>query len=346
VLAGCQGEAGEELGKRSAYIAAAVCTQIVTTYLKTSRSQRSQLSFAPVTYLLFHHAASKRIVRATFSAEASPTPLLLLSVAGQDSHELPEGDYSVIGVPFEVDFKHVHHHNGHLHAAHLLYQVRHKSQLKGKREAAPIWKYGVELSYLENDLITYSKLWLCWQCYLSWQLNDAKMVNGTAHIVEHLKKVYKIDPATGLLPMTLAKPSSLWEVAAKVAESGSLVAHALWQEEAFQAALVNLVIVKDVSFRVAVSPEMRALLTWNWAPLLAALPNSHNTLTSYVVQSMRKRKVEVAAMLQAAWSQISVSVDIWTSSNHLSFLGVVAHFVGKFFRVSDFPTLSAQESIR
>jgi hypothetical protein len=248
-------------------------------------------------------------------------------------------------VPFEVDFEHVHCHNERLHAACLLYWVRHKSQLKSKREAASIWKYGVELSYLEDDLVTYSKLWLCWQCHLSRQLNNAKMVNGTAHIVGHLKKVHKIDLATGLLLMTPAKPASLWEVAAKVAESGSLVAHTWWQEEVFQAALVNLVIVKDVSFRVAVSPEMRTLLTWNQAPLLAALPNSHNTLANYVVQSMRERKVEVVAMLQAAWSWISVSVDVWTLSNHLSFLGVVAHFVGKFFKVLDFSTLYTRESI-
>jgi hypothetical protein len=171
------------------------------------------------------------------------------------------------------------------------------------------------------------------------------MVNGTAHIVEHLKKVHKIDWATGLLPMMPAKSSLLGEVAAKAAGSGLLVAHTPWQEEAFQAALLDLVIVKGVSFRVAVLPEMRALLTWNRVPLLAALPNSHNTLASYVVQSMRERKVEVAAMLQAAQSWISVSVDVWPSSNHLSFLGVVAHFVGKFFKVLYFPTLSARKSI-
>jgi hypothetical protein len=44
-------------------------------------------------------------------------------------------------------------------------------------------------------------------------------MNGTAHVVEHLKKVHKIDPTTGLLP------SSPWEVAAK---SVSMVAHAPW----------------------------------------------------------------------------------------------------------------------
>jgi hypothetical protein len=73
------------------------------------------------------------------------------------------------------------------------------------------------------------------------------MVNETAHIAEHLKKVHKINLATGLLPMMPAKPSLPWKVAAKVAGSGSLVAYTPWQEEAFQAALVDLVIMKDVS---------------------------------------------------------------------------------------------------
>jgi hypothetical protein len=43
-------------------------------------------------------------------------------------------------------------------------------------------------------------------------------------------------------------------------------------------------------------------------------------------------------------SKISVSVDVWTLSNNLSFLGDVAYFVGKCFKVSDFLTLSARES--
>jgi hypothetical protein len=44
---------------------------------------------------------------------------------------------------------------------------------------------------------------------------------------------------------------------------------------------------------------------------------------------LAKRKVKVKELLAVAKSKISVSVDIWTSSNYLSFLGVVAHFVGK-----------------
>jgi hypothetical protein len=121
----------------------------------------------------------------------------------------------------------------------------------------------------------------------------------------------------------------------------SMAAHAPWQEEAFQAAYVDWVIVKDVSFNVAVSQETRGLLTWHRQPLLNALSTSASTLADYVLNSLKERIVKVTAMMQAARSKISVSVDVWTSSNNLSFLGVVTHFVGKFFKVSDFPRLSA-----
>jgi hypothetical protein len=52
-------------------------------------------------------------------------------------------------------------------------------------------------------------------------------------------------------------------------------------------------------------------------------------MSKYVQAKLEERKIEVGELLRAASSKISVSVDIWTSSNYLSFLGVVAHFVGK-----------------
>jgi hypothetical protein len=63
--------------------------------------------------------------------------------------------------------------------------------------------------------------------------------------------------------------------------------------------------------------------------LLYALPNSPTTLSRYVVTAMEERIDEVDKILRAAASKISLSVDVWTSSNYLSFLGVVAHLVGK-----------------
>ena len=88
-------------------------------------------------------------------------------------------------------------------------------------------------------------------------------------------------------------------------------------------------IAKDVSFLNATSNVTRGLLSWNRSQLLTALPKSPNTMSSYVMKRCEERKVEVMALSKASSSQISISIDVWTSSNYMSFLGVVAHFVGK-----------------
>jgi hypothetical protein len=52
-------------------------------------------------------------------------------------------------------------------------------------------------------------------------------------------------------------------------------------------------------------------------------------MSKYMQAKLEERKIEVGKLLRAASSKISVSVNIWTSSNYLSILGVVAHFLGK-----------------
>jgi hypothetical protein len=114
--------------------------------------QRSQL-LAPVTPI-FHAVASKKLAKAStttpsFSSTSSPDP----SPAERRPHAYPSGDLAVIGDKFKVDFKRVLRCEGHLKPAHLGFSVRHKSYLTGKRQLAPIWRYGVELQYLESDVV-------------------------------------------------------------------------------------------------------------------------------------------------------------------------------------------------
>ncbi|KAF1831019.1 hypothetical protein BDW02DRAFT_456123, partial [Decorospora gaudefroyi] len=111
---------------------------------------------------------------------------------------------------FEVNFEHVYLNSKRLTPAHLGYKVKHRSALKGRREGSPIWRYG---------------LWLCKDCHLARELNDAKVVSGTHHVTLHLQRVHRIDPKTGLL--SEASPalfSSPFE-AAKVAGTGTIISY-------------------------------------------------------------------------------------------------------------------------
>ena len=175
----------------------------------------------------------------------------------------------------------------------------------------------------------YTKLWLYKLCHLKREYNDTRKVIGTAHITEHMRVAHRIDPATGLLPESSPKPTfaSPFE-AAKVAGTNMIVSHTLWQEEQLQEALIDWVVVQDVSFENAAASSTRGLLIWNRSSLLSALPKSSTTIRNYVLQRYEQRIDKVQEVLQASISKISISVDVWTSSNYLSFLGVVAHFVG------------------
>ncbi|KAF2826057.1 hypothetical protein CC86DRAFT_293655 [Ophiobolus disseminans] len=180
-----------------------------------SSSSCSQVPAQSAIPSIFHSASSRCLKKARATTPASPASSSALFGVTQ---EQPTGDYSSVGERFEVNFGHVYRQNKLLESTRLSYRVRHKSQLNSNRELAPIWRYG---------------LWLCRQCHLSRTPNDAKTINGTAYITQHLRSVHRIDPATGLLPEspTPSRFSSPFE-AAKVAGSGTVISHTPWQEDA------------------------------------------------------------------------------------------------------------------
>lgn len=157
---------------------------------------------------------------------------------GHRSQELPEGsDWLVTGQRFEVDFGRVYLNSKRLIVTRLGYKVNHKCLLKGRREGSPIWRYGVELEYIEDDG-KFTRLWLCKDCHLSKAFNDAKVVCGRHHVTQHMMRVHRIDPATGLMTGVAPTFSSPFE-AARAAGSGTMVSHTPWQEEALQGSLID-----------------------------------------------------------------------------------------------------------
>ena len=169
----------------------------------------------------------------------------------------------VRGVLFEVDFRRVRCGNSLLESSRLGYAVRHGSQLKGGREAALIWKYGVELAYIDDNGSSL-RLWLCQLCQLchaNRSKNDAKKVNSYHHINQHMRKAHRIDPTTGEQIKSTVTYRSPFEAAARVPGGASQPSHAPWQEGAFLNAFIDWVIQNDVGLLQAVSLGTRGLLT-------------------------------------------------------------------------------------
>jgi hypothetical protein len=170
----------------------------------------------------------------------------------------------VCGVKFDVDFQHVYRKGKRLQPSRLGYAVRYKAYLSGRRALSDIWRFGLQLQYIEDDN-SITKLWLCKLCHQSRQTNDAMAINGTAHIQDHVRKVHSVDPSTGWrIPSTpVPVPESPFAAAAHVPGSLTQPSHVPWEEGSFQASVVDWTIMRDLSFQDVTSPSTRGLLTWN-----------------------------------------------------------------------------------
>ncbi|KAK7178247.1 transposase-like protein [Paraphaeosphaeria sporulosa] len=173
-------------------------------------------------------------------------------------------------------------------------------------------------------------MWLCKICHQARSKSDAKStINGTSYIRSHIKKKHAIDPLTGNnVPSTFNNlPESPFTQAAHIPGTATHTSHMPWEEEHFQRSIIDWTIVGDMSFSDVTCAATRGLLTWNRSNLLHANSDSKTTLSEYINKYYTQRQSEVRRLTQSAASKIAISVDIRTSSNYLSFLGVVAHFV-------------------
>jgi hypothetical protein len=266
---------------------------------------------------------------------------VLLEVSDDEDHKhlhaLPENPNKVYGVKFDVDFHNVWHNNKRLVASRLGYFVKYKSMFNGSRQGSSIWGYGLELEYT-FDNGKRKQLYLCKACHEDRNCrNSVLIIDGTTHIRKHLERVHHINVKTGESTLGDLPPDPFTKARTpqRVAGSSSEPSHTPWEEQQLQAALVDWVITQDLSFSDVVSPATRGLITWNKMSLLRALPNSVTTLSTYVKKRLEDRKSEVVSLLASAQSKISISVDMWTSNNHYSFLAVVAHFVDATYNQRD-----------
>jgi len=278
-------------------------------------------------FIPYHSAASKTLARALAATPSSDEDVTLIpSPSPSFIHELPADGSTTTGIVFEIDWGNIWLNDKRLPSVRLGYKVRHKSQIRGGKPVSWVWKYGAELEY-SNESGELIKIWLCKVCHLQKLRTAARKCNAYHHIEKHLKSAHRVS-WEGLIPDLPRIPSDPFELAAAVAGAQRAFSHKPYEEEDLQGAMVDWVISKDISFLCAASSATRALITWNRAELLGALPGNYNTIGTYIVKSLESRKTEIRVLLETARSKMAISADVWSSPNHLSFVAVVAHFVG------------------
>jgi hypothetical protein len=89
---------------------------------------------------------------------------------------------------------------------------------------------------------------------------------------------------------------------------------------------VRWIVTEDMPFSQVKSPAFRLLLNYINPVADAKLRDSHNTINSWIMWAYEDEKDQIQQNLHSALSSIHFTLDMWSSTNHLSLLGVVAHY--------------------
>jgi hypothetical protein len=143
---------------------------------------------------------------------------------------------------------------------------------------------------------------------------EVKITPGTAQqaILDQLQKLY-------------SKAESLGQTK----DIDNQVLQKFVRQEVINEALVTLIIVRNLSFRLVEWPEFHALCRVLNPMSGGYLISAHSTIPRRIETQWFTQKDIVRKKLQSAISNIHLSLDIWTSPNHLLLLGICAHFVGQ-----------------
>jgi hypothetical protein len=90
---------------------------------------------------------------------------------------------------------------------------------------------------------------------------------------------------------------------------------------------INFLASCNQPFRLVECPAFRSLLAFLNEDVKVWLPNSANVINTWLLRQRDHEKERIQARLWSAYTRIHLSLDLWTSPNHLAILGVTATFI-------------------
>jgi hypothetical protein len=193
-------------------------------------------------------------------------------------------------------------------------EYRRRVRTKHAFHNAPIsWIYlhGVELEKTGSK--SWHKHWLCKHCF-----DDGTMksfaVDSTYSAGRHLKKAHSIYPPGEQPPVELDRLEPFFEGV-----------HPL-QAERWRVDFLNWIAINNITFEQAASKHLRKVILGG-GPYVANLLPCARTVRSWLLTTYEERIRDVRKSLTKARSKINLSFDTWSSPNHRSLLGIVAHWI-------------------
>lgn len=186
------------------------------------------------------------------------------------------------------------------------------------RRPAWIFDHGADC---EADGIRY---WICRYCHHSKHYNMGVFKGtGTANQADHLGTKHGVfNPANP--PRSSNSPS---RSVSSTPRSFSLVTP--FSDVQFKQRFTDTVIKLDLTFRQAVSEELRELIIMGGPAAKAMLAQSPSCISKWIKLSFEDRREKVKQMVSRSRSKINISTDIWTADegNKRAYCAVNAHFV-------------------
>jgi hypothetical protein len=155
----------------------------------------------------------------------------------------------------------------------------------------------------------------------------------TTNLRKHLKSKHEITVEVAPSPIQAAIIQQLQQLYIRAASSGQTeeintqVFRKHLNQDTIYKALVSLIVVRNLSFRMVEWPEFYTLCQVLNLELYDFITTAHSQIVKKIDQCWQTHKDIVRKKLQSAISSIHLLLDIWTSPNSLLLLGICAHFV-------------------
>ena len=163
---------------------------------------------------------------------------------------------------------------------HYGYRVINKRSVSKTAFISPIWKHRADLFW--DGPQGRKRLWLYKICHLARKPAALLTINGTDHIIGHLKSKHSIilNPKSHSSTLHQSAASGLINPATQASPTpGGSERQPFWAAGYVQA-YVNWTILQDITFRQATSTYTRALLTFDRPSIQEYLASSHTSLSS------------------------------------------------------------------
>jgi hypothetical protein len=191
-------------------------------------------------------------------------------------------------------------------------EYRHRLRTKQAFFNAPIsWIYlhGIELERKSDK--RWHKHWLYKHCYDAGKMKSFA-ADSTWSASRHLEGAYGIYPPGVEPPAGLDRLDSYLEAV-----------HPL-RAERWRVDFMNWIAYDNITFEQAASEHLRKVILGG-GPEVARLLPCARTVRSWLLTTYEERIADVRKSLAMARSKINLSFDAWSSPNHRSLLGIVAH---------------------